>query len=56
MVGTSETGGVAKVYLVYIQVNAVSGSWVVWDQYLAGSAGLGGVAYSPTHYVSGMRG
>lgn len=29
--------------------------WVSWDSFIAGTGGLGGNTYRPTHYVIGMR-
>jgi len=55
IIGSKVVGSTPYVRLVYIQTTGVSSSWVSWDSFIAGTGGLGGNTYRPTHYVIGMR-
>lgn len=44
----SDTAG--RVYITYIRQTTVSGSWITYDQFVNGTAGLGAL-YTPTHYI-----
>lgn len=40
-----------RVYITYIRDGSVSGSWITYTQFAAGTAGLGTSTYTPTHYL-----
>ncbi|WP_155855490.1 hypothetical protein [Actinotalea ferrariae] len=39
------------VYITHIRETAVSGQWITYNQFTAGTAGLGS-SYTPTHWVT----
>lgn len=45
-----------RVYITYIRTSGVSGSWVDYSQFAAGTAGLGFSTYTVTHYLGGGGG
>ncbi len=47
LIGSTSSG---QVYITFIREGAVSGSWITYAQFLAGTAGLGS-PYTPANYI-----